>query len=149
MRYVSRSGTRIVRSESGISAPPLSPVNAMVKSPLARAVSAAAQTFRAFPEVLMPTKTSPFFPNAQTTWAKTSSDMMSFAKALLNAGNPVSGITGRAFWSCSDKSSGNFDLSSTDRGRFLQNPLSNSPAQWSASVALPPLPHTSTFADVL
>ena len=109
------------------------------------AASIAAPTLRALPEVLMPTSTSPGRPSPQTSCAKMRFGSTSFANAVLNDMKPVSGITGKAPWSLSPSASGNPCFSAGDSGRFWPKPLSSSPAQCSASAALPPFPHSSNL----
>jgi hypothetical protein len=62
------------------------------------------------------------------------------AKAVAKAANPVSGIAGIAPCSESAIATGNPARADGERERVLLKPLRSSPAQWSASAALPPLP---------
>jgi len=138
-------GTARHTSDSSRNFPPLCPVSDSTFNPRALATAAAWHTFLEFPEVLIPINTSPGLPSASTSCAKIITASTSLEKAVANEGNPVSGIAGIAHCNFSRRSSGSPSPAFPESLRGCMNPFSSSPAQCSASAALPPFPHSSSF----
>ena len=83
MRYTTSDGTFSSTSAKARSFPPELPVMASTRMPSARATFAAASTFAELPDVENAHSTSPSFPSALTSCAKSISSLQSFKNAVL------------------------------------------------------------------
>ncbi len=88
-RNVSSSGTQIQMSVAPRRLPPRWPVSPIVAMPFAPATRVARQTFRAFPDVEMPSSASPGRPSTYSCCANTRSEPMSFCTAGINGDLPM------------------------------------------------------------
>ncbi len=126
--------------------PPPSPVRAMEKAPLTFAAMRAHFTFRAFPDVEMPSTTSPGPAYPHDCWAIRGRNRRRWpppSRELLAAED----MAGRAPWSLSARAvppgrRGSRRVPARRAGGASEEALMSSPTIWSLSAQLPPLPQT-------